>query len=826
MVTSVRKPHVREVAAAALRSLVLLCFASTSVLVEAQDVGVEGPSYHGTDAFPSGTKPESKLWFNDGAWWGCLWSTAQDAYSIQRLDSATESWIDTGVLVDHRPISRSDCLWNGEKLYVGSHRWASGGGDPGHPLVVYRFDYDPIARRYSLDPGFPVQIGSTSAETMVLDQDSTGTLWAVWIEGLRLRVTHTLNGDDHAWKTPSIHPQNTSAVSDDDIASVVHFGGNKIGVMWSDQIAFDYWFTVHVDGDPDTFWSTPVRILHGIGDDHINLKAADDGRLFAVLKTSTDEIQLAVRATNGVWTTHLVTAAADDWTRAICVLDEDANKVHVVATSPELGGSIYEKVSPMGAISFPSGVGTPVIRDAKDQEHNDTTASKQRVGGASGLVVVASHQPSERYWHHQASLGGPVAGAPVAAAAAWPHTGFEALTVQFRDTSSNVPTSWFWTFGDGATSTARHPVHTYEAAGTYDVTLTASNALGADGVTLVDCVSVGTPPLALTLHALADTQLREASPGTNYGALPVMRVRSALLDFRSLVEFLVPASRNGIVSAHLRLWVEDGSPDGGQVFSVTTDWQEPFVDWTSAPVFGGPLRASIGHVDAGTWVDVDVSSGVTASGPVAFGLTSASTNSVFYSSREGTHPPELILTLAPPPVASFTADVTTGSVPLTVQFTDTSTNTPTSWTWSFGDGGTSTARNPAHTYTQMGSYTVSLTVSAAGGTDVQNVPGFVQALPRPPVADFGAMPQRGPAPLKVRFSDASLRATTVTWNFGDGTTSHLRNPTHVFATRGTYQVKMTATNAAGSDTKTLTIHAGLPRFRTKDLPVRQRTLVR
>jgi PKD repeat protein len=60
-----------------------------------------------------------------------------------------------------------------------------------------------------------------------------------------------------------------------------------------------------------------------------------------------------------------------------------------------------------------------------------------------------------------------------------------------------------------------------------------------------------------------------------------------------------------------------------------------------------------------------------------------------------------------PPVANFIADVTSGSAPLSVQFTDLSENA-TAWSWNFGDGNSSTEQNPVHTYSAVGDYTVSL----------------------------------------------------------------------------------------------------------------------
>ena len=73
-------------------------------------------------------------------------------------------------------------------------------------------------------------------------------------------------------------------------------------------------------------------------------------------------------------------------------------------------------------------------------------------------------------------------------------------------------------------------------------------------------------------------------------------------------------------------------------------------------------------------------------------------------------------TMVIPPVARFTASPTSGTRPLTVNFTDTSTNYPTSWLWNFGDGATSTARNPSHTYTSSNSYTATLHATNSSGT--------------------------------------------------------------------------------------------------------------
>jgi outer membrane protein assembly factor BamB len=84
-----------------------------------------------------------------------------------------------------------------------------------------------------------------------------------------------------------------------------------------------------------------------------------------------------------------------------------------------------------------------------------------------------------------------------------------------------------------------------------------------------------------------------------------------------------------------------------------------------------------------------------------------------------------------PPVASITANVTVGTVPLTIQFTDMSIGYPTSWQWSFGDGNISTEENPVYTYYTSGTYNVSLTATNAAGSGSVVKTGYIVASPTP-----------------------------------------------------------------------------------------------
>jgi hypothetical protein len=180
---------------------------------------------------------------------------------------------------------------------------------------------------------------------------------------------------------------------------------------------------------------------------------------------------LLVRAPAGGWSSYVFGQVKDRHTRPIVELDEANGIIHVFATSPASKGTIYEKTTPVDAISFAAGVGTPVIRDA-DGSVNNATSTKQNVSGSTGLVVAATGGIG-RYWHNYLPLpgGGPLR--PTASFTASPTGGTAPLTVNFTDTSSGGPTSWAWDFENDGTvdSNAQNPTFTYMSPGSYTVKL-------------------------------------------------------------------------------------------------------------------------------------------------------------------------------------------------------------------------------------------------------------------------------------------------------------------------------------------------------------------
>lgn len=154
-----------------------------------------------------------------------------------------------------------------------------------------------------------------------------------------------------------------------------------------------------------------------------------------------------------------------------------------------------------------------------------------------------------------------------------------------------------------------------------------------------------------------------------------------------------------------------------------------------------------------------------------------------------------------PPSADFNATPTEGYRPLAVTFTDLSTGCVDNWSWDFGDGETSAEQNPEHTFNSTGYFTVSLTITGAGGSDVETKLDYIHVNEStPPTADFKGTPATGNKPLATQFTDLSNGTIdSWSWNFGDGKISAEQNPKHIYYATGSFTVSLTVTGPLGAD---------------------------
>jgi PKD repeat protein len=154
----------------------------------------------------------------------------------------------------------------------------------------------------------------------------------------------------------------------------------------------------------------------------------------------------------------------------------------------------------------------------------------------------------------------------------------------------------------------------------------------------------------------------------------------------------------------------------------------------------------------------------------------------------------------PAPKADFTVSNSLGNSPFSVNFTDTSTGSPTFWIWDFGDYYRSYYQNPSHVYTKPGVYSVSLTVYNSVGSN-KIIKSNIITVITVPIAEFKSNITSGTSPVEIIFYDLSKNNPTFwVWDFGDGNTSSLQNPTHLYQNNGNFTVKLTVGNTLGENT--------------------------
>lgn len=167
----------------------------------------------------------------------------------------------------------------------------------------------------------------------------------------------------------------------------------------------------------------------------------------------------------------------------------------------------------------------------------------------------------------------------------------------------------------------------------------------------------------------------------------------------------------------------------------------------------------------------------------------------------------------PPPFVNYSVNSPTTCVPGSVQFFDNSVSGNMNdqlsyWTWNFGDGTTSNLQNPVHTYSVTGTYSVSLTVTTDAGCTNNNSAApttvTVYPIPNPSFSTYNEQTSQPQTQFNIPYETTKAINTTVPlnsnsylWNFGDGFTSTLLNPSHLYSSLGTYSIQLIAINQYG-----------------------------
>ncbi len=207
----------------------------------------------------------------------------------------------------------------------------------------------------------------------------------------------------------------------DDISSIIAFGGNKIGIMWSNQNKRITYFAVHLDNNADTTWEPREEALSdpdggSISDNHINLAVSgtDGGNtVFAAVKSSftADDkplIYLLKRQSNGVWTNYVFALKKQNHTRPIVLVNAYNDSIYVIAKAKTNPIKIYMKRTHADNPNFEPGFGELFIKSNADDNMNDPTATKQNVTVESGLLALVTDKETKNYLHNYFELPGDV----------------------------------------------------------------------------------------------------------------------------------------------------------------------------------------------------------------------------------------------------------------------------------------------------------------------------------------------------------------------------------------------------------------------------------
>lgn len=319
-----------------------------------------------------------------------------------------------------------------------------------------------------------------------------------------------------------------------------------------------------------------------------------------------------------------------------------------------------------------------------------------------------------------------------------PVSGCAPLEVTFTNTTATPIGTSLWDLGDGTTSTAVDVLHSYVDPGTFDVGLSITSPQGCTKDTLlVGLINVFAMPVAAFT---VDTAL--GCPGLE-------------VSFENM----------------------------------------------SGPMAGLACVWDLG--DGASLADCDGTHVYSTSGSYDVRLT--------VSTPEGCVDDTLIVGLVeilPVPTPAFSIDPSSGCVPLVVRFEnltpDAASQSPF---WDLGNGQTSTSTNVITTYTDPGTYSVSLTMTNTIGCSATLAYADTIVAYGLPVVVFSVLPDSGCAPLFVDFMNTTDPAMvgSCAWDFGDGGSSGSCNTTHTYTDPGSYTVSLYVSSPTNCDGDT-TVH--------------------
>lgn len=386
--------------------------------------------------------------------------------------------------------------------------------------------------------------------------------------------------------------------------------------------------------------------------------------------------------------------------------------------------------------------------------------------------------------------------------------------VNFTNSTTGA-VSYNWKFGDGNTSTAANPAHTYTTSGNFSVTLVATASNGCkDTFVRSSYISVG----QVIANFTTNTPICAGSPVyfTNTTTPGTGTSRSWQFGNGGTSTAVNPSYTYSTPGTYTVTLIETYDVNCVDTVSknITVN-PSPVVKFSTPDTVGCSLPFTVHMTNSTTGATSYLWN-------FGYGGTSTATNPTHtYSSNWGPYPVTLTATNSAgcsssltksayikvtKPVTTLTASPTSSCVNSPIQFTSTFTSGgmlyATNYRWDFGDGSVivncATCTTQTHSYTTTGTYTVKLIVSTSASCK-DTVTQVVTIKPKP-VANFTGSPLVICPDGVVNFTNTSTGATSYLWNFGDGGTSTLTSPSHIYDRTNSYDVTLIASNDGCKDT--------------------------
>jgi PKD repeat protein len=420
----------------------------------------------------------------------------------------------------------------------------------------------------------------------------------------------------------------------------------------------------------------------------------------------------------------------------------------------------------------------------------------------------------------------------------WTATATNPLVVSFQNLSVPLAAtdSITWQFGDNSSSHAVNPVHTYANAGTYNVCLIVKKNTSA---TTPPCIKyicktvVVTAPCTLVADfnwtVTATNPLRYEFHNLSTPLSNTDSIRWTFGDGTSSTDVNPVHTYNVAGTYVVCLRVKKITPPGSTPCVreicktiVVTQPCNMVADFNWTVTQTNPLRIEFHNLttpiatnDSIRWTFGDGTSSNVYSPAHTYNAPGTYTVCLRVIRYNGSNTPcirEICKTIVVTAPCNMVPDFTwtmTATNPLRIEFHNTSTNTVASDSirWTFGDGTSSVDINPVHTYGTAGTYTVCLRITRHNaGTTTPCVREICKTIvvtqPCNMVADFNwTVTQTNP--LRIEFHNLTTPIATndsIRWTFGDGTSSNVYSPVHIYAAAGTYTVCLRVIRYNGSNT--------------------------